>query len=126
MAKYYIVPFETNEEKMICDFQPKYLAELTGKIRGVQPIITNKIGSKAVAWREEYYIIVTSSILNQKLLEACMDVIRVDKDTLKEDLENLDIPNDDIPVELTPDRRDKVDKSVTKWLINEERILRNL
>lgn len=125
--KYYLIPFETDPDKMKgYDSCPKYLDEFIHGCNCLQPLVTEKNGSTDIAWRQKYYLVCVKSVICQLLVEMHKDVIFINKDTLKADLEKINIAVDKIPDSITPTRRDAVDKSVTKWLINEEKVLSDI
>lgn len=115
MARYYLVPNETDKDKMRgmkrC---PKYLHEgLIGTARGVTDW-NNTTG------KEYYLVIIEDDKQDMKKLEECSDVKKIDTTFLtKTNIESLGIS-----VLSTKPSQDDLEKLLVKWLTGDEKTLR--
>jgi len=118
MIRYYLTPFETDEGKMIADAQPLYL-DIFGKANGLIPKSLKQTGSVVTEWLREYYIVRVERKEESEYaeIEKLTDIIRLDANTELSKLTALGIDTSLVA------NRDDMDKVVTKWLIDEERIL---
>ena len=114
---YYLIPFETDKEKIKYKIQPKYLSEL-GTAKGLQP---SKIDGK---WLQNYYVVRSYSKETDELLLKKPDVIALNANTDKTKLSSLDIDVSKIS-DISP-TYEQVDTAITMWLIGEEKILSNI
>jgi len=118
MIRYYLVPFETDKAKLIADVQPMHL-DVFGKANGLIPKAVKQNGSVVTEWREEHYIVRVEHKEESEYaeIEKLIDVIRLDADT---ELQKLEEKGMDTSLVAS---RDDIDRVVTKWLIDEERVL---
>jgi len=118
MIRYYLVPFETDEEKLIADAQPMHL-DVFGKASGLISKPVSKDGSITTAWREEYYIVCVEreNVSEYDKIEGLKEVIRLDANTELSELSKKKIDTSLVS------NRDDMDRAVTKWLIDDEKIL---
>lgn len=117
MGKYYLIPYETDDEKKFCDAQPKYVSEF-GIAVALASLPVSQRGSTVTAWLREYFVVMVNN--DNIVLDSKLDALRLDKDTAKTDLANLGIDTSGISEQPRYEDRDK---AVTKWLIGEEKIL---
>lgn len=119
--RYYLIPFETDIEKLTADVQPKYL-DLLGKANGLIPAILEMDGSTVIRWKQEYYVVRMDreNIADFDEIEKMPDVIKLDTETKVLDLAVVGV--DTTGLSDLSAREDK-DRAVTKWLIDEEKIL---
>jgi hypothetical protein len=115
MARYYLIPNETDKDKLKgmrrC---PKYL-DLMGAARGVTD--WNKTTGK-----EYYLVIVEDDKQDMKKLEECSDVKKIDTTFLtKTNIESLGIS-----VLSTKPSQDDLEKLLVKWLTGDEKTLRTI
>ena len=118
MIRYYLIPFETDKEKLTCDAQPMYLDKL-GLASGLIPKSLKMEGSVVTEWLREYYVvrIERKNSSEYKDIELLPLTIRLDADTELTKLTELGMNTSLVA------SRDDMDKVVTKWLIDDEKIL---
>lgn len=124
MFRYYLIPFETDPEKMIPNLvsQPKYIKLFGRTATALQPKIVAKEGCIPVTYRQNYYIIRLDKDLPEEYdeIESMPDVIRLDADTEVSKLAAVGV--DVTGISDLSARKDK-DRTVTKWLTDKETIL---
>jgi hypothetical protein len=115
MARYYLIPNETDKEKMRgMNRCPKYL-DLIGTARGVTDW-NNTTGKKY------YLVVIEDDKQDMKKLEECSDVKKIDTTFLtKTNIESLGVS-----VLSTKPSQDDLEKLLVKWLTGDEKTLRLL
>jgi len=118
VIRYYLVPFETDEAKLIFDVQPMHL-EVFGVASGLIPKVVKQAGPVVTEWRKEYYVMCVErkDVSEYAEIEALEEVIRLDANTELAKLTTIGI---DTSLVVT---RDDMDRAVTKWLLDDEKIL---
>ena len=118
MIRYYLVPFETDKAKLIADVQPMHL-KVFGVVSGLIPKSVSQSESIVTEWREEHYVVcVECETVNEYTeIEGLTDVVRLDANT---ELAKLEAKGIDTSLCVT---RDDMDMAVTKWLVDDEKIL---
>ena len=118
MARYYLVPFETDKEIKekfgFIDGQcPKYFDEL-GNARGIISLDEDK---------KPYYIIIIDDKQDMSKLESHIDIKKLDSRFKKTDLQSIGI---DISTMRAIPTEDEIEQKLTEWLIRDSRTLRTL
>jgi hypothetical protein len=122
MKLYYLVPFETDENKKICPgMQPKYLNLIMGHDAiGLISKITEKEGSITKKCKVPFYIIAmdleNENDMNQ--LANKPDVLKLHEGLTLNDFGKLGVV---IPNFNDLDLKAEKEKKIIKWLIDEER-----
>lgn len=118
MLRYYLVPFETDEAKLIADVQPMHL-DVFGIASGLIPKALKQSGSVVSEWLREYYVMCVErkNKSDYAEIEKLTDVIRLDANT---ELSKLSAKGMDMSSVTS---RDDMDRVLTKWLIDDGKIL---
>lgn len=116
MARYYLIPYETDKEKIQgFDRCPKYL-DLLGTSRGVTDW-------DRITGKEYYLVIIEDDKQDMKKLEECSDVKKIDATFLtKENVASLL----SVSIAASKPSQDDLEKLVVKWLTGDEKTLRTL
>jgi len=112
---YYLIPFDTSEnaKKMKLEVVPKYkIDNLLGAASG---LISKRVGK---GFLRNYYVVLLGKDADAGKLEVKEDVLKLDKDTSVVALADLGVNT----LSIVPGYESR-DKAVTKWLIDEEKIL---
>jgi len=118
--KYFLVPCMDKEEvkQYKMDWAPKYLDEFGIATDLIAKTVEQK-ESTITKLLQNYYVIVVDDAKSEQVLSSKPDVLELNATTQKSEMDVLGIDTS----KIIGDGYEERDKAVTKWLIEEEKVL---